>query len=265
MVQTTQSVLTESQRRAAEEDGYFVVEGLVSPATCQRFIQRLDDYAHTRRPLPTGLSVQREPRVARGTLQAAPGEDVRKISGVARGDDLFGALVVQPEIVRIIQELTSPNVKLFRADVLMKPAGVGSAKGMHQDSPYWPIEPMALWSCWLPFDPSLLENGCMTAIPGSHKRGPLPHVRVTDDYIIPDGALRTRRRGRNPDGAGERTVLPQPAAARHGREPLGAAAAGDHDELHGHRIALHRPCHPSPSTCVSAAWTFPAASRPAWT
>ncbi|MDE2994294.1 MAG: phytanoyl-CoA dioxygenase family protein [Chloroflexota bacterium] len=186
MVQTTQPVLTESQRRAAEEDGYFVVEGLVSPAACQRFIQRLDDYAHTRRPVPAGLAIQREPRVARGTLQAAPGEDVRKISGVARGDDLFGALVVQPEIVRIIQELTSPNVKLFRADVLMKPAGVGSAKGMHQDSPYWPIEPMALWSCWLPFDPSLLENGCMTAIPGSHKRGPLPHVRVTDDYIIPD-------------------------------------------------------------------------------
>ena len=185
MAQTTQSVLTESQRRAAEEDGYFVVEGLVSPATCQRFIQRLDDYAHERRPLPSGLEIQREPRVARGMLQAAPGEDVRKISGVAQSDDLFGALVVQPEIVRIIQTLTSPNLKLFRAEVLMKPAGVGSAKGMHQDSPYWPIEPMALWSCWLPFDPSLLENGCMTAIPGSHKRGPLPHVRVTDDYIIP--------------------------------------------------------------------------------
>ena len=79
-----------------------------------------------------------------------------------------------------------PNLKLFRTDVLMKPAGVGSAKGMHQDSPYWPIEPMALWSCWMPFDPATLENGCMTAIPGSHKRGPLPHVHVTNDYIIPE-------------------------------------------------------------------------------
>ena len=73
MVQTTQAVLTESQRRAAEEDGYFVVEGLVSPAACQRFIQRLDDYAHTRRPVPAGLAIQREPRVARGTLQGGAG------------------------------------------------------------------------------------------------------------------------------------------------------------------------------------------------
>jgi ectoine hydroxylase-related dioxygenase (phytanoyl-CoA dioxygenase family) len=68
----------------------------------------------------------------------------------------------------------------------MKPAGVGSAKGMHQDSPYWPIEPMALWSCWMPFDSSLPENGCMTAIPASHQRGPLPHVRTQDDYIVPE-------------------------------------------------------------------------------
>jgi ectoine hydroxylase-related dioxygenase (phytanoyl-CoA dioxygenase family) len=45
---------------------------------------------------------------------------------------------------------------------------------------------MALWSCWIPFDPATLENGCMTAIPGSHTRGVLPHVHVTDDYVIPE-------------------------------------------------------------------------------
>ncbi|MGH2371195.1 MAG: phytanoyl-CoA dioxygenase family protein, partial [Chloroflexota bacterium] len=131
------------------------------------------------------------PRVARGEMQATPGDDVRKISGVAgkggaAGDDRFRALVLRPEIVSRMQGLMSPNLKLFRADVLMKPAGVGSAKGMHQDSPYWPIEPMKLWSCWMPFDPATLENGCMTAIPGSHTRGGLPHVRIQDDYVIPE-------------------------------------------------------------------------------
>lgn len=132
MAQTTQSALTDSQRRAAEGDGYFVVEGLVSPEGCQECIQRLDDYAHERRPVPPGLRIVREPRVERGELAATPGDDVRKIGGVAYGDDLFLDLVLKPEVVRILQELMSPNLKLFRADVLMKPAGVGSAKGMHQ-------------------------------------------------------------------------------------------------------------------------------------
>jgi phytanoyl-CoA hydroxylase len=158
---------------------------LLSPEQCGAYIARLDDYAHGRRDLPPRMAIQREPRVARGELAASAGDDVRKISGVAYGDDLFHALVRHSRIVSIMQQLMGPNLKLFRADVLMKPAGVGSAKGMHQDSPYWPIEPMALWSCWLPFDPATLENGCMTAIPGSHRRGALPHVHTTDDYIIP--------------------------------------------------------------------------------
>jgi ectoine hydroxylase-related dioxygenase (phytanoyl-CoA dioxygenase family) len=123
--------------------------------------------------------------VERGELGAQAGDDVRKISGAAHGDDLFEALVRRPSIVAIMQELIGPDLLLYRADVLMKPAGVGSAKGMHQDAPYWPIEPMAQWSCWLPFDPATLENGCMTAIPGTHHQGALPHVHVTDDYVVP--------------------------------------------------------------------------------
>jgi phytanoyl-CoA hydroxylase len=182
---TTNATLTSEQRRQAGHDGYFVVEGLLSPEECRAYTARLTAYATGELPLPDGLRVQREPRVARGELAAVPGEDVRKISGVAEGDDLFRDLVLHPTVVATMQALMSPNLKLFRADVLMKPAGVGSAKGMHQDSPYWPIAPMALWSCWLPFDPATLENGCMTAIPGSQARGALPHVHVTDDYIVP--------------------------------------------------------------------------------
>jgi len=176
--------LTTEQRRQAENDGCVIVEGLLSPQECRAYIERLDDYTHGRRPLGQGMAIQREPRVDHGELQASPGDDVRKVSGVAQGDDLFRGLAHQPRVVAIMQELMSPNLKLFRADVLMKPASVGSAKGMHQDSPYWPIEPMALWSCWMPFDAATLENGCMNALPGSHKGGALPHVHVTDDFVV---------------------------------------------------------------------------------
>jgi phytanoyl-CoA hydroxylase len=184
-IPSTDPMLTAEQRRQADEDGYFIVEGLLSAEECRGYIGRLEDYAHGRRALPEGLAIQREPRVARGELSAAQGDDVRKISGVAIGDDLFRSLARHLTVVALLRELIGPNLKLYRADVLMKPAGVGSAKGLHQDSPYWPIEPMALWSCWLAFDPATLENGCMTAIPGSHKGGPLPHSHVDDDYTIP--------------------------------------------------------------------------------
>ena len=90
---STGSTLTAEQRRQADEDGYFIVEGLLSPQECHAYIERLDDYAHGRRPLPPGLAIQREPRIARGELATAPGDDVRKISGVAPGDQPVEVMV----------------------------------------------------------------------------------------------------------------------------------------------------------------------------
>jgi ectoine hydroxylase-related dioxygenase (phytanoyl-CoA dioxygenase family) len=52
---------------------------------------------------------------------------------------------------------------------------------------------MALCSCWFPLDDATVENGCMWVVPGDHARGPLPHVHVTDDYVIADGVLDATR------------------------------------------------------------------------
>jgi phytanoyl-CoA hydroxylase len=88
-----------------------------------------------------------------------------------------------------VETLLGPDLKMFRNTLLLKPPSVGSAKGWHQDSPYWPIEPMELCSCWFPLDDATLENGCMVVLPCAHTRGALPHVPVTDDFVIEEGAF----------------------------------------------------------------------------
>ncbi|MBI2298720.1 MAG: phytanoyl-CoA dioxygenase family protein [Armatimonadetes bacterium] len=170
-------------------DGYFLLEDLVSRAERDAILGRLAEYVRGDRPAPPGFGTQVEPRVARGELQADPDDplsSLRKINGPVPGDDLLTALVTKPRLVAAMQAIMSPNLKLFRADFLMKPPFVGSAKGVHQDSPYWPIEPMDLASCWIAFDDATVTNGCLTVVPGSHLRGPLPHVSVTDDYVVPE-------------------------------------------------------------------------------
>ena len=178
-------ILSKEQLNAAGRDGFLLVKGIKSEDDCTGYINRLTEYAEGMREAAEDMEVQREPRVARGEL-TTPGADLRKITRIAHHDDVFRDLVLTPTIVGVMQQLMGPNLKLFRADVLMKPPLVGSAKGMHQDSPYWPIEPMALWSCWMPFEQATLENGCMMAMPGSHDRGAQPHVKVTDDFVIPE-------------------------------------------------------------------------------
>ena len=183
----TKTLITAAEKAFYDENGYLLVKGLVSAAGIAALVERLEAYMYERMSIPEGIRVQVEPRVERGELPwpEQRGDAYRKMDQLVLYDDVFRALGMMPEIVERMQALIgSKNLKLFRDAVLMKPAQVGSAKGMHQDSPYWPIEPMALSSCWMPFEPATPENGCITAIPGSHKRGAVPHERVPDDYII---------------------------------------------------------------------------------
>jgi ectoine hydroxylase-related dioxygenase (phytanoyl-CoA dioxygenase family) len=181
------SLITEEEQAFYAENGYLLVKGLVSEEGIAVLVERLEAYMYERLAMPEGIRIQVEPRVERGEVPwpERRGDAYRKMDRLVIYDEVFRALATKPEVVERMQILIgSENLKLFRDAVLMKPAQVGSAKGMHQDSPYWPIEPMELSSCWMPFEPATAENGCMTVIPGSHKRGPVPHERVPDDYII---------------------------------------------------------------------------------
>lgn len=176
--------LSDEQLAAYERDGYVVVEDLLPEAEVAALRERVREYTHGGRPL-AGIVAQVEPRVQRGELQVEhPGDGIRKLDRLVQEDDLFRRLGLNEGIVGIVAQILGPDLKLFRNSLMLKPPEVGSQKGMHQDSPYWPIEPMALCSCWFALDDATPENGCMAVIPGGHRRGPLPHVHVTDDFVV---------------------------------------------------------------------------------
>ena len=183
--------LTSQQLEQYERDGYLVVEKLIDPDRVRALAERLREYTHGDRAT-TGLRVQVEPKVERGELKVAQrGDGIRKVEGLVEHDDLFAALGSDPAIVGPIAQIVGPDVKMFRNAALLKPPGVGSSKGVHQDAPYWPIEPMSECSCWFAIDDATPENGCMALLPGAHKLGTLPHVHVTDDYVVEEGRYAT--------------------------------------------------------------------------
>ncbi len=188
MTTTLAGPLTAEQLDTYHRDGFLVVEDLVGTDELQALISRVREYTHENRPLGS-IVMQVEPRVRRGEVKVDhPGDGVRKLEGLVEGDDRFRALGTNPKLVAVVEQILGPDIKMFRNALLLKPPMVGSPKGMHQDSPYWPIAPMALCSCWFPLEDATPENGCMAVIPGGHTLGPLPHKHITDDFVIEESA-----------------------------------------------------------------------------
>jgi ectoine hydroxylase-related dioxygenase (phytanoyl-CoA dioxygenase family) len=165
--------------------GYCVVRHAISSSACRFYADRLSDYDSGAKQAPRSFIVYREARHPQTSDRERGQPPVRKISGLAVGDSAFRDLASCGSITSLMAGLLGQDLRIFRSDALMKPPEVGSAKGMHQDSTYWPVDPMDLWSCWLPLDAATTSNGCMTLIPGSHRLGPLLHQRVGGEFVVP--------------------------------------------------------------------------------
>lgn len=91
-------------------------------------------------------------------------------------DASFTRAVVHPNMTAILAQLIGPNVQLHHSKMLVKPPENGAAFPMHQDYPYFPHAHHTMTAASIHLDDANIDNGCLYVVPGSHKRGPLPHV-----------------------------------------------------------------------------------------
>ncbi len=121
-------------------------------------------------------------------------------------------LLTHPRIVAYVKDLLGENVIGWGSHYFCKMPGDGKTVAWHQDAIYWPLTPSKTVTVWLAIDDADTENACMRFIPGSHLRGPLPHL---------------------PSVEGEENVLDHTAA-----DPLAFGAPVD-NALRAGEISLH--------------------------
>ena len=92
----------------------------------------------------------------------------RKIGGITEHSDAFNRLMRNDRILDLLHPIMGDTIQLWRDVCMMKAARVGREKPWHQDSSYWPWEPMSLVSAMTALDSATPENGCLQIIPRTH-------------------------------------------------------------------------------------------------
>lgn len=99
-----------------------------------------------------------------------------KTSEGVEGDELFFELAKDPAILDMVEQVIGPDIILWGCQAFCKPGKDGMEVPWHQDGHYWPIVPLATCTVWIAIDDSVVENGCLRVIPGSHQNANLlPH------------------------------------------------------------------------------------------
>lgn len=84
-------------------------------------------------------------------------------------------LIRHPAILDAAEDILGPNLLAWSSSFFIKDARDPSYVSWHQDSTYWGLSHPDVVTAWVALSVSIVENGCMRVIPGSHLKDQLPH------------------------------------------------------------------------------------------
>jgi ectoine hydroxylase-related dioxygenase (phytanoyl-CoA dioxygenase family) len=85
-----------------------------------------------------------------------------------------------PRIVDALTRVIGPDVKAMQSMLFLKAEGK-PGQAWHQDELFIPTRDRSLTAAWIALDDARVDNGCLWALPGSHRRGVLYPDREHDD------------------------------------------------------------------------------------
>ncbi len=166
-------MLTQEQRAFYQDNGYLLVEGLLTRTEAAA----LREEAHA---LIERLSAHRNIDAtwgsARKAVQQAQETKLLHCHDVQFQSAAFSRLIVDERLTGVAADIIgSPNVQLHHNKLFIKPPEKGSPFPMHQDHPFFPHQKHSMIAAIIHFDDAPIEKGCVRVVPGSYKDGPIEH------------------------------------------------------------------------------------------
>lgn len=170
-------VLTADQIASFRERGYLALDRITTPAEVEQLRGTLGALFERRAGWKEG---------AQFDLVAADEDDDATLTQIINPVNYAGELrdtLFRANAASIAEQLMGPSVTASFEHSILKAPDRGAPTPWHQDEAYRASDAFEYdqISIWMPLQDSQEEHGCLQYIPGSHRRGILPHRRVNDD------------------------------------------------------------------------------------
>ncbi|MDK1290628.1 phytanoyl-CoA dioxygenase family protein [Pseudoalteromonas umbrosa] len=158
-------MLTQEQVNFYNENGYLVVDNLISPDSLSSALEAVSE-------LTEGEGTE-------GNFELEPkdGTVIRRIWSPTKKHTAFWDIAKAPELLDKLSCLIGDNIEFHYSKMNMKGPKVGSIVEWHQDFAFYPHTNSDLLTVLIALDDMKIENGCLKVVPGSHKQGLYDHFR----------------------------------------------------------------------------------------
>lgn len=167
------------QRRAMKQDGYCVLESVFKPHEMHQLTSHIE-----------ALHLRHEESIEAhgGTEGISRAGEISFTAFLAEQDPAIRAFATRSEFVDLFTALLGPDTDLYWNQSVFKGPGCEQEFPWHQDDGYTPVEPSPYLTVWLALNDATLENGCISVLPGSYKRGLLPHRHTSIGLVCHDAS-----------------------------------------------------------------------------
>lgn len=186
--------IDESMKAYFEENGFLVLEDFLSPQQCTEATEAINKLVNDYEPDESSLTVfsttthpQRRSQYFRdsaatisyffekdavkdGQLAVPKIDAINKIGhALHEKHPLFADITFSPVVQEICKFMGYEDPVIPQSMAILKPRKIGGEVVPHQDSTFLYNEPESLLAFWIPLEDATKDNGCLWAIPGSHK------------------------------------------------------------------------------------------------
>lgn len=186
-------MLTPDQKQTYQDDGYLLLEGLISAD------QLTQMQATTDRLIEASRHVSQSNEVY--DLDKGHGPDNPRLTRIKlphKRDPIFEEVLKQSRLTEVLTDLLGPDTTLITSKLNTKAPGGGAAVEWHQDWAFYPHTNDNLLAFGVLLEDVDADNGPLMVIPGSHKGPILSHhangvfsgaIDPEDTLFTPDKAV----------------------------------------------------------------------------